>query len=219
MYTLDDLLLDEPYLEIEGNKNILKSFLILGESNIDNEIERIKANMPMPIAHNINDGDKKIIDFISSFLINIGERTKYEIHIRQRLRQSIVLQLYSFLEFYLTKQCSIHKDRNRLNTGWEKMNEKGELAKIKAYYSKHIQIDISSNIDRWNFILTFKTLRNTIMHSQGKFTDSKIHKRLIQLSNSETYSIIKESTSNFYRVEMTENFIDYCIDEISEFLK
>jgi hypothetical protein len=219
MYTLDDLLLKEPYLEIEGNSNILKKFLELGEDNIEREVQRIKGNIPQAVTYNIEQGETETKNFISALINNIDEKTQYEVHIRQRLRQSIILQLYSFLEFYLTKQCFIYKDINSLNIGLENIKGDGDLDKIKKYYRNYINQDISSNITRWHFILNFKLLRNKIMHSQGKFTDLNTYNKLATHASKNTYSLIKENTSSYYRIEITDNFTVYCIDEVSEFLK
>ncbi|OIQ19348.1 MAG: hypothetical protein BM557_06490 [Flavobacterium sp. MedPE-SWcel] len=220
--TSDDSLFNDSHLEIEGNAAILKSFLQFGEENIKREIERLENVMPDSVSFNMDTkkGESEVKTFIDNFIQYTYNRAQYDFHFKQRLRQSIIIQLYSFMELYLTKQCEMYSVGLEEGVRFKDIKGNNELEKFKDFYKNSIKLNIVElDQKRWGFIKNLKVLRNKITHSQGKFSDEDTHGKLRSLENKKTYSLIKENASESYRIELEKDYIIVCIDEVSKFLK
>lgn len=218
VYDLNDLLLD-PFWEVDANSALLKKFIQFNEDNIQNEVKTLKEDLPKAVQYGMSDNVDVVKKFVGDTIMQVGKITEVNVFFRQRLRQSIIIQLYVFMESYLTKQCDIHWQANQNGKQLRYQDGQGELNKIKSYYKNSLGIDITKDNKQWVFILNLKELRNKIAHSQGKFSDVKTYNKLLPLSGPASYSIIKENLTSSYSIQLQEKFIILCIDEVSDYLK
>lgn len=219
-YEYNGIQFTDPNVPIDGTCSVLKNFLQFGDDNIETEIgkmEKYALDVGRWVLSDVKEESQKAMEAIIQY---INDREQFDIQFRQTLRQSVILQLYSFMELYLTQQCEVFQKEFQLPYGLKDLKGNGELDTIKIFYLKSMNIDmVSINKVRWDFIQNFKTLRNKIVHGQGKFSETSTYNKLVSFSNDKTYSLEKERETDNYRIVLQHDFVIKSIHEVSEFLK
>lgn len=126
------------------------------------------------------------------------EFQNYDKYYPNNLRYSILVQSYSFLEYYLKRICDHIYYANDLPFKVKDLNGNGDLEKSKIYLAKTCALDFGSFNPEWVFINNVKEVRNAIAHSRGEFDieDNK-YKNLVNFIKSNSSLSVKEHIAEF----------------------
>lgn len=93
-------------------------------------------------------------------------------------RASFLIQIISFVEHELKKICEYHLALTNASFSFDLRDE---LENAKKYLTKHVGIRIEDLNPEWGVIKNFKTIRNVIVHGNGKV--KKSDKRWEEVNN------------------------------------
>lgn len=204
-----------------NNISVFKSYLHFGESNVDSEEELLRnaySVNSLPYGLMKNDPEKFNAEVDRLHNEHYDAWHLLVIDIRSRFRESVIIQLYSYMEYFLTKQCEVHWSLNGKGYSIRDLKGGNDLEKVVLYYKHSVGIDIKK-LHQWNFITKFKTLRNTLVHQQGKL-DNKQKYNDIKNFVKGNFELRKDGTNEFdYQIVLSEKeFIGKCINEVEMFL-
>jgi hypothetical protein len=140
----------ESFMEIQAQKHeeSLKELIASGQIGYDEE-SGPESNY-----------DSHMLDLLSSF--------------EDMLRKSFFVSLYSFLEATLINECrSQSGSNNNVSVSFNDFQGKNDIDKAKAYYTRVLQLNFPSNTPEWCEIQNYKTLRNCLVHAQGRVDGMK----------------------------------------------
>ncbi|HFK1670072.1 hypothetical protein [Bacillus cereus] len=145
------------------------------------------------------------------------------------LRYSIVVSVYSTVEQYLLRIVKPHMAKALGYKGVLELNPKfdGELKKLErigckgsmlrklgVYMDKRMGIRFPFKSNEWSFIEDLNTLRNNIVHCNGRIYDDRNHKKVNKVIKS--YKSVNPSSSNEIVLEL--EFILHMINQVEQFL-
>lgn len=197
--------------------HVLKSFLDFGERNMENEIELIKktynVNKDITLGANITDEMKDIgMNKLMDWYEELWGLTNDEL--RSKLRQSVLIQLYSFMESFLFKQCDSHKVANNKEYSAKELRGNTDLEKVTMYYKRSAGVNMKQKKE-YQFIDNFRRLRNSIVHKEGRLGSDDL--KVMQSFSKGNFEINAKGDEN-YIILSNRIFIDICIDTVKSFL-
>lgn len=222
-FTGDESFLPKGYsFELISNKSILTSYLQFGESNIVREIELLREayakNPTLTLRLLKEDPDKyyeeeeRIADW------HYEEWHTITIEIGSRFRQSLIIQLYSFLEAHLYKQCEMHAIKYSKEYSVHDLRGNNDLDKVAMYMKNSAGIDIKQ-LSQWQFVNSFKQLRNILVHREGRIVDQNTYNKIKGFAK-DNFEIQQELGEFEYKIILSNReFVEYCIEEIHAFLQ
>jgi len=207
--------------DILNNITILKSYFEFGETNIEKEIELIRQKFykSPTLTYKMLKDDPTAFDEEKSRLEDMYYENLYnmDMEIRSRFRQSLIIQLFSFMEVHLYKQCELHKKRNHKEYSVKDLNGNSDLDKVAKYIKYSAGIDIKA-LPHWRFIDNLRKLRNNIVHKEGRIVDKDSYNGIKEFAVG-NFELTKGIDEYEYQIILSKrDFIDYCIDEVSRFL-
>ncbi|HDR7992627.1 hypothetical protein COK77_08080 [Bacillus cereus] len=145
------------------------------------------------------------------------------------LRYSIVVSVYSTVEQYLLRIVKPHMAKALGYEGVLELNPKFDdelkklqrigckgsmLRKLGIYMDKRMDIKFPFKSNEWSFIEDLNTLRNNIVHCNGRIYDDRNHKKVNKVIKS--YESVNPSSSNEIVLEL--EFILYMINQVEQFV-
>jgi hypothetical protein len=137
----------------------------------------------------------------------------------QRFRNSIIIQLYSFLESELKAFCNAHQLLTNSTYGVDDLKGSSDLEKIKKYMTKSMNIEIGKS-KLWPFINNFRILRNKIAHENSTIKTSDENFKNLEKFAKGNFNLQSNSPEpTFYRIYFNDrNFIDSCVNNVEIFM-
>ncbi|HAO26687.1 MAG TPA: hypothetical protein DCQ68_01420 [Chryseobacterium indologenes] len=167
-----------------------------------------------PVRQQIEDHHKSYFEVMQDNLI---DDNFYNSEFTQRFRYSLIIQIQSFYERYLSRIERHFNTKNAIN----KSLPGNYIEKIKAAI-KQTDISVCKNYD---FMVCFTELRNCIVHEEGViYSDSKNTKRIEAFEKLKSAGLIslKETTGikrTRYEVNIEgKNFLEDSVNKIEDFL-
>ena len=204
-----ELMLLQDYL------HYVEEYFALKEIEIDTKFAELNSTPDDdPIRKQLENYHQSYFEVLLDGLV---DESFYKQEFTQRFRYSLVIQIHSFLEKYLTKIRDHFKKKN----GTKKVTG-NYIEKIQQIIS---QVDISSYLN-YNFIVCFTELRNSIVHDEGIIysNSSNINrlKALKELEKKKLITLKETKTPTRIRYEVIINdksFLEKSVDKIEIFLK
>ncbi|PRP66677.1 hypothetical protein [Nonlabens agnitus] len=121
---------------------------------------------------------------VSSIISKIEESQKYGIIFSNILQSSLLISVFSFYEVELMKICDTHASRTNSNFSVKDLKGHSDFEKIKMFLTKQCKLIITNPAYQWDFINSLKTVRNCLVHNNGKcLKTSKTYRVILQLHN------------------------------------
>ncbi len=149
----------------------------------------------------------------------IEEMIEIDVEFVQRFRNSVIIQIFSFLEVELKKFCYYHAKTNNKEFTIDDLKGGTELEKAKKYLKKCANIDITTDSANWQFIENIRKLRNKMVHQNS----------ILETKDNDYNSLVTFSKGNFELKQLglhgseiilnDVNFIRKCLVEVQKFLK
>ncbi|PZR18912.1 MAG: hypothetical protein DI539_15970 [Flavobacterium psychrophilum] len=219
---------DEQFLPVEYsfdisyNISVLKSFLDFGELNVEKEIESLKEayesrkkTIPYKLRKDNPDKFNEELDMVYNSLYD--DWYLMDVQIRSRFRQSVLIQLYSFMEVQLFKQCELHKWRNNKEYSVRELKGNTDLDKVALYYKNSVHFNIKE-LKEWQFIDSFRRLRNLLVHHEGLITNEDDYNRMRKFEISCDIELKNYIEGEHLIVLSNTAFIEKCINNVKAFL-
>lgn len=140
-----------------------------------------------------------------------------------RIRESIIIQLYSFLEQQLhsiTNQIAIRVATEEIHKSILDSTRGSVLKKYNKFFKLYTKVDLEQDIDLWNFIDSFRELRNIIVHKGGRLRidDPSVKKVVVfSIGHFELKPYISGTTKCSILLDDI-NFLYLCVKKVDEFL-
>lgn len=145
----------------------------------------------------------------------------YKDEFSQKFRESLVIQIHSFMEKYLSRVKKHFLEKNDLKEN--KMGKKNYTEKLAIILAPQIKIE---NIKGYKFLVRFTELRNCIIHNEGKIKSTTTFperlKALKQLKKEKHINLKerKNPKSITYDIKINDKkFLKFSLIIISNFLK
>jgi hypothetical protein len=204
--------------------------IIFTMSSLKGYVRLVEANMQIE-ADNMREAFKKKIVDIEKREDYTGE---YQNHLIDKLseefreldynfkgwfRNSIIIQLYSFLEVNLFKICENHKREYEKEYSVKDLKGHNDLDKAIKYLKISAKINIKE-LPQWQFVDNMRKLRNCIVHAEGSIDNSANDFRSIYDFSKNHFEInpVHDLSTNYQVYLNDKEFISKCICEIESFL-
>lgn len=90
------------------------------------------------------------------------------------LRTALVIQVFSFFEFELKNICIFHSSLKNSLISFTKMKGNSDVAKAKRYLTDKAKVDFRNLNPEWEFIDSFREIRNFFIHNQGTINSNDV---------------------------------------------
>src|SRR5574341_1154816 len=148
---------------------LFQQYLATMEESLEAEIQKHTESL------------KRLIDSGQIQYDESGPDTNYDSHMldlissfEDTLRQSFFVSLYSFFEHTFLDECRSRGNGDKsVRIGLSDLAGQNDIDKAKTYITKVLQLDFPSNLQEWDEIQNYKTLRNCIVHARGRIDDMK----------------------------------------------
>lgn len=197
----------------------LKGYIQLVETNMQAEADKMKLEFEKTIK-DVETDKNNSDEYISHIIDTLSEEFReLDYNFKGWFRNSIIIQLYSFLEVNLTKYCENHKNRYNKEYSLRDLKGQNDLDKIAKYLKNSAEIDIKQ-LTQWKFIDNIRKLRNCIVHAEGRINTSNNDFRSISDFSKGRFKITNENgLPEIHQVYLdNKQFIKECISEIEGFL-
>ncbi|MEQ8416829.1 MAG: hypothetical protein RIB71_20270 [Imperialibacter sp.] len=146
-----------------------RDYLNLMESYLQQELEK----------HNESLNEKELEEYSKTagehhreymqFLVeeHFKEKTVLAFDFPHSFRSSLVIQIFSFLEFELKNICKYHSSFNNSDFSITDLKGNSDVEKAKIYLTKGAKIDFKQLNPEWPFIDCVRIIRNLLVHHQG----------------------------------------------------
>ncbi|MDQ3634559.1 MAG: hypothetical protein M3405_08635 [Acidobacteriota bacterium] len=127
-------------------------------------------------------------------------------------RKSAFITLHSFLDVQLNNLCDLFKSQKKLDLSvYDIKSDNGHIGRATKYLTKVVGLDWDCGIGVWSEINSLRTLRNKIVHEDGKITEG--NKKLINyISNSQYLDGDKNSEKLIQNIVITsDQFLNYAL--------
>ena len=162
-------------LEFEGEVGLFEVYLQDMEDFLETEITKLKAQLKDTIVL-----DEKL----TNMELQVVGR-----HFPNILRKSFIVSLYSFLEYWLMRECRTRKGNDILLSPSDIRGE-NDIDRARTYLTKVLQVNFPNNTQEWEEIQNIRKLRNCIVHNHGKCGGEKYKSlRDYVAQNSDTLSL------------------------------
>lgn len=138
----------------------------------------------------------------------------------QRFRQSLIIQLFSYVESDLKSICTANSSATESTYSITDLKGHNDLDKIKRYLSKSMNIEIAT-FPLWPFINSLRILRNKIVHENAIIqTKDNDFKNLSTFAENRFELKSQNPESAFRNIKLSErNFLDECIVNVEKFMR
>lgn len=155
--------------EIAGTVELLAAYVNDIEAQVAKGISDFKANAEQVVVEPEHQEDSGRVVTVHKGLDDGTWHLEsvFEDYFPSLQRKSALITLYSFFEHELEKLCSLIKTYEKLKLDSSDLGEKGIL-RSTTYLLKVAQIDGIRNSAEWNEIRNIQTIRNLLVHADGK---------------------------------------------------
>lgn len=130
------------------------------------------------------------------------------------IKPDMIINIYSFLEFWLQKICNFYEKNKNLNLSYKDIKGNNDLNTYHKYFTKVVGLNLNHLQTTYEKLNELREIRNKFIHNGGYVTDEEAKKfKSIATSNSLL------SISEDYIYEILQNAKDYLIEIISHFPK
>ncbi len=135
-------------------------------------------------------------------------------------RNSLLVQITSFIEFELKKICNNHSEFSNSKYKISDLAGMSDLEKCKKYLVKSCNVDFNYLNGEWEFIKTAYKVRNKVIHHSGTVTKKETEDDLVKLIEQRFIIIIKGKDGEESTLRLTKRLNSKLIDvAISFFTK
>ena len=121
----------------------------------------------------------KLDPFVEDFFAEEYDKIKT---FQRYFRYSLVVLIFSILEYFLREACDIVKRFKKLELSPNDLKGQG-IERVKNFIVKACKIPFPSNSSEWNFIQDLLKVRNCIVHANGKVDEYKEPEKLKDIIN------------------------------------
>lgn len=200
----------------------LKTLKNLYEFQVKHNIEVVKSGEEMIEEGAKNLSEKEKEEYYSIFFDDHHEYSSVHPIL---MREGIFLQAYFYFEAFLNSYCDLKTESLNLNKTYRDLKNKNETGIVRAKRFLEIYCNNKEhkpfNSREWKLILTFKYLRNSLVHENGKIKKLKgKHPKGLVLTEHQRYDKKtgkpKKSKYTFY---FDETFINHMFNTYIGFIK
>ena len=128
------------------------------------------------------------------------------------LRSSLVIQIFSFMEFELRNICNYHSTSTNSDFSLTNLKGNSDIDEAKKYLSKRAEIDFNQLNPEWPYINCVRTIRNLLVHHQGTInSDNSDFQKVKDFASNNELELRKKESGNFDLIipnrKMPENLI------------
>ncbi|MCX2429933.1 hypothetical protein [Pedobacter sp. GR22-10] len=159
----------------------LSSYHIMMEKFLHNELLKIEAHYEEIEKQKVEGGESE--QHKEMYLDSVGEDYQmvksYHAH---SFRASFLVHLFSMLEYHLKVHCDFVADHIKSAYRMSDLREESDIMRAKKFLEKSFKIDWSKLSPEWTSLLHLKTIRNNIVHFNGRAQkNEKVWKSLAAL--------------------------------------
>ena len=156
-----------------------------------------------------------------------GPEANYDSHMlylissfEDMLRKSFFVSLYSFFESVVLNECRARKSiKENIFLDLSDLAGQNDIDKAKTYFTKVLQLDFPRSTPEWGEIQNYKTLRNCVIHAQGRIDDMRAEsdqkKLRIFVANKKTLSLREYQGEVIFK----KGFCEEALVTIEKFLR
>lgn len=148
----------------------IKAFVRSAKSMIEAEqqqLQKLFDEFDNHVTEELED-DRDAFDIYEEEIMNQQEYPRL-------LYNSMFLTIYSTLETEFNRICTLCKRIEGLKLGYKDLAGNNYLKQSKDYLTKVLNIDLVAANEDWKNIQIYQTLRNSIVHKQGRFISDIQH--------------------------------------------
>jgi len=205
---------------IEFSLLSFKKYINLVEDKFQNEVTSIRERFN-EIQKEIDENKKNYEPAYQIYLTDsaIEEMIEIEVEFLQRFRNSVIVQIFSFLETELKVFCNSHAKVFKKEFNIDDLKGNNELDKAKKYLKKAANIDITTNQENWKFIDNIRKLRNKIVHQNSTITSNDNDYNAIFEFSKNKFILKKMGLKNVEIILNDKKFLENCLEQINIFFK
>ncbi|WP_133147495.1 hypothetical protein [Chryseobacterium aquaticum] len=138
----------------------------------------------------------------------------------QRFRQSLIIQLFSYVESDLKGICTSHSSSTESIYSITDLKGHNDLDKIRRYMSKSMNIEIAK-FPLWPFINSLRILRNKIVHENAMIqTKDNDFNNLSSFAENRFELKSQNPEPTFQNIKLyNRSFLDECIVNVEKFMR
>lgn len=203
---------------IELSLNIFKNYILLIEENFENRIKKSRVWAEIALKKIDKNDDKFTAEYANYLSDSVTDQVyETEVEFINRFRSSIVIQLYSFLEFELKFYCEKHSKENYKEYSIYDSKGHNEIDKIKKYLKQSASIDLTKLLE-WKFITDIKKIRNIIVHNISMIDCNHRDYDTLKNFSRNNYTLKPHSKEEYEIVFDKKEFIDFILKQFETFL-
>ncbi|AZA54041.1 hypothetical protein [Chryseobacterium sp. G0201] len=192
-----------------------KNYLKLIEDNFDQQ-KNILTDRYNQFKNSNEDND----NFRSPLHMTSEQLYELEEEFVQRFRQSLIIQLFSYVERDLKSICNSHSSSTESIYSIIDLKGSNDLDKIKKYMSKSMNIEIAK-FSLWPFINSLRILRNKIVHEDATIqANDNDFNNLFAFAKNRFKLKSDNPKPIFYTIKLYDQiFLNECIKNVEDFMK
>lgn len=146
-----------------------QEYLNLMESYLQKEVKKLKESYNREELKEYSkiagENHREYLGFLMDE--HIKEESVLAFDFPNSLRIALVVQVFSFFEFELKNICIFHASLKNSMISFYKMKGNSDVAKAKRYLTDKAKVDFRNLNPEWEFINSFREIRNFFIHNQG----------------------------------------------------
>lgn len=192
-----------------------KNYLKLIEDNFDQQ-KNILTDRYNQFKNSNEDND----NFRSPLHMTSEQLYELEEEFVQRFRQSLIIQLFSYVERDLKSICNSHSSSTESIYSIIDLKGSNDLDKIKKYMSKSMNIEIAK-FSLWPVINSLRILRNKIVHEDATIqANDNDFNNLFAFAKNRFKLKSDNPKPIFYTIKLYDQiFLNECIKNVEDFMK
>jgi hypothetical protein len=213
----------EPSFYFDGGDLFYVELSIISFRNYISLVEKSFAEQQKIISKKYAEYYKNLNDTENhnSFLHSTtSELQEIELEFIQRFRNSILIQLFSYLENELKNICNAHSQSTKSTYTVNDLKGNSDLEKIKKYLTKSMNLEVGK-FSLWPFINNLRVVRNKIVHENSiiQITDGDL--KSMRIFSKEKFLLKSENPNpEFYNIIFdNREFLDECLNKIESFIQ
>jgi hypothetical protein len=213
----------EPSFYFEGGDLFYVELSITSFRNYISLVETSFAQQQKIISKKYTDYYKKLkeSEHNDSFLHSTtSELQEIEEEFIQRFRNSILIQLFSYLENELKTICNAHSESTKSIYSVNDLKGNSDLDKIKKYLTKSMSIEVGK-FTLWPFINNLRILRNKIVHENStiQIIDSDLKSMRIFSKDKFLLKSLNPHPEFYNIIFDNREFLDECLNKTELFIQ
>ena len=207
------------FFHVELSMETFKNYSEFIENSFENKVSGLHKSFDRTIRDIEKNKDHYEDDYKEHLKDSIIEEM-YEIEkeFMQRFRNSLIMQLFSFLESELKHHCELHAINYKKEYSIDDL--KGtDLEKVKLYLKKSANKDLTKLEPQWKFINDLKKLRNRIVHDNSMISEKHNDYKSIKAFSKTNFTMKDCGHGDYLIILDQKKFINQCFDEVQKFLE